>query len=141
MSSAQGFKRRINRDITSCRGSATIEFVALAIPLFLPLFLFLNNYAVKSDLEGSLRTLSREMARSVVTSENDIVANNVAREVFVKGGSALGLREDIESGRITFELICHSDPCISPDNEVQIRIHTPDLNHLISSIEYVSPWA
>lgn len=133
--------RRSESGVFSCRGSATIEFVALALPLFLPLFLFLNQYSVHSDLEGSLRTLSREMARAVVSSENDDVANRVANEIFIKGGGALGLGTEIRSGKITFELQCKSNPCISPDNEVRVHIHATELSHFITSVEYVSPWA
>lgn len=125
----------------SCRGSATVEFIALALPLFLPLFLFLNQYSVQSDLEGSLRTLSREMARAVVSSENDGVAIRVANELFIKGGRALGVGPQINSGKITFELHCASNPCISPDNEISVEIYAKELNHLISAVEYVSPWA
>ena len=115
--------------------------MALALPLFLPLFLFLNQYSVHSDLEGSLRTLSREMARAVVSSENDNVANRVANEIFIKGGGALGLGTEIRSGKITFELQCKSTSCISPANEVRVHIHATELSHFITSVEYVSPWA
>jgi len=133
---------RTGAKIIQCnRGSATVEFVALALPLFLPLFLFLNQYSVKSDLEGSLRTLGREMARAVVSSENDRIADDVANEIFFKGGRALGLSEEISSGEITYQLMCRSSPCISPDNEIQVLISTPQLTHSISAIEFVSPWA
>ena len=123
------------------RGSAVVEFVMLALPLFVPLFIFLNNYATASDLSGTLQGLSREMARAVVTSENDNVARRTAYEVFVKGGNALGLSKEIESGEIRYEIICRANPCISPDNEVQIAIASAHLSKVITSIEYVSPWA
>ena len=133
---------RTGAKIIQCnRGSATVEFVALALPLFLPLFLFLNQYSVKSDLEGSLRTLGREMARAVVSSENDRIADDVANEIFFKGGKALGLSEEISSGEITYQLMCRRSPCVSPDNEIQVLISTPQLTHSISAIEFVSPWA
>jgi Flp pilus assembly protein TadG len=85
---------KINIERTLCKvrrmaldeeGSAVLEFVALALPLFIPLFIFLNQYAISSDTQSSLRTLSREMARGFVTSENDQVAERVTFEIFSKG--------------------------------------------------------
>lgn len=133
--------RRLCNHFASERGSATVEFLALALPLFIPLFLFLNSYALQSDLGGNLRTLSREMARGVVISESDIMARRVATEIFHKGGEALGLSKKIEDGSIQFSLICRNSPCISPNNEIQIVIASSELEKVVTSIEYVSPWA
>jgi hypothetical protein len=122
-------------------GSAVLEFVALALPLFIPLFIFLNQYSLQSDTESSLRTLSREMARAFVTSENDDVAGRVASEVFAKGAKFLGFQADVESGDMNFIYRCRQQPCISPDNEIMISIHSKRAERTITTIEYVSPWA
>lgn len=122
-------------------GSASLEFVALAIPLFIPLFIYLSQYAVQSDLEASIRTLGREIARAVVTSENNDVAENIAQEVFIKAGEILGLEEEINSGRISYEVLCNDSDCISPDNEIEVIITSIDLEEPIRVVEYVSPWA
>lgn len=123
------------------KGGAIVEFVALALPLFLPIFLYLNQYGEISDTESSLRTLAREMSRAVVTSENDQVADRVAREIFVKGGSELGLEGEITRGEIIYSLHCSDHPCISPNTQIQVRITSRKLNRTISAVEYVSPWA
>ena len=123
------------------RGSATVEFVALALPLFIPLFLYLNLYATRSDLESSLKTLSREMARTIVTAENDEVAYRTSLELFINGGEVLGLEKKIRDGSIRFEIWCRVKPCISPDNEVRVNITSKEIEGVISSVEYVSPWA
>jgi len=122
-------------------GSATIEFVTLAIPLFIPFFFFINQYATESNLESSLKSLAREMVRAAVTSENDEIMRRVAAEVFQKGGDALGLKNQIESGEIQYELVCSKHPCISPESEIQVAIAAKDLNHIVSTVEYVSPWS
>ena len=62
------------------RGSASVEFVALAIPLFIPLFIYINSFASMSDGQDSLRTLAREAMRGFVTSSNDEIAFGVAHE-------------------------------------------------------------
>lgn len=118
-----------------------MEFVALALPLFIPVFIYLNHYGEISDTESSLRTLAREMSRAVVTSENDEVAERVAAEVFIKGGAVLGLEKELVSGDLQYFLQCSDRPCIGPNNQIEIKIRSKSLNRTISAVEYVSPWA
>jgi hypothetical protein len=127
--------------LRSDRGSATVEFVTLALPLFIPLFIFLGQYSLESNLEGGLKTLSREMARGIVTSENDLVAESVAYEIFFKAGGVLGFKEAINSGELEYEIHCRNQPCIAPNNEVKVTLTSANLRHSISAVEYVSPWA
>jgi Flp pilus assembly protein TadG len=42
------------------KGSATVEFVALALPLFVPIIFFLHQFASVSGQEEVARTLARE---------------------------------------------------------------------------------
>ena len=122
-------------------GSAIVEFVVLALPLFIPLFIYLNHYASSSDAQGSLRTLSREMARGFVTSENDAVASRATFEIFSKGAEALGFSQELASGSLTYSYECKNSPCISPNNEIVITLRSSKSETYISAIEYVSPWA
>lgn len=122
-------------------GSAIVEFVVLALPLFLPLFIYLNQYATTSDAQGALRTLGREMARGFVTSENDDVATRVTFEIFSKGAEVLGFSKEVSSGSLTYKFDCKSSPCISPNNEIVITLKSEKSGALISTVEYVSPWA
>lgn len=132
---------RIQNKVRCEEGGAVVEFVALALPLFIPIFIYLGHYSSISDLESTLRTLAREMSRAVVTSENDGIAERVAEEVFQKGGTALGLGESIVNGEIRFSIQCKERPCISPNNEIEISIFSSSTNRTISAVEYVSPWA
>lgn len=122
-------------------GSAIVEFVILALPLFIPLFIYLNQYAISSDAQASLRTLSREMARGFVTSENDNVAARVTFEIFSKGAEVLGFSDELSSGSLTYFYECKIYPCISPDNEIVITLRSKKSDTSISTVEYVSPWA
>ena len=131
----------ILRKLKCQKGGAIVEFVALALPLFIPIFIYLNQYGQISDTESSLRSLAREMSRAVVTSENDEVAERVAAEIFIKGGSVLGLGREIVTGDIQYFLQCSERPCIGPDNQIEISIRSRSLNRTISAVEYVSPWA
>ncbi len=132
---------RISKKFRCEQGGAIVEFVALALPLFIPIFIFLSHYTSISDQESVLRTLAREISRAVVTSESDAVAERVAEEVFYKGGDVLGLGELISRGALRFTIQCNKRPCISPDNEIVVSIFSETLNRTVSAVEYVSPWA
>ncbi len=132
---------RLVNFLRSDRGSATVEFVTLALPLFIPLFIFLSQYSLESNLEGGLKTLSREMARGIVTSENDSIAESVSYEIFIKAGSVLGFEDAIKDGELHYEIHCRNQPCISPKNEVKVTLTSMHLRRPISAVEYVSPWA
>ena len=126
------------------RGSASVEFVALAIPLFIPLFIFMNDFASVSDAQGSLRTLAREAARGFVTSPNDEVAYSVANEIVTKGGEILGYSNAVGNGELEMQISCSDRPCISPNSSIRIRLtRKEDGSPFVSAsaIEYVSPWA
>jgi len=134
-------KRSLRFLATDEEGSAVVEFVALALPLFIPLFLYLNQYALVSDSQSSLRTLGREMARGFVTSENDRIAETVTFEIFSKGAEVLGLSQELRNGDLTYNFECKSQPCISPNNEIVITLNLNSARSAISTVEYVSPWS
>jgi Flp pilus assembly protein TadG len=126
------------------RGSASVEFVALAIPLFIPLFIYINSFASMSDGQDSLRTLAREATRGFVTSSNDEIAFGVAREIVTNGAILLGYQTAIQRGEIEMNIDCSSRPCISPNARIRITLTQTEQNQekiRVSAIEYVSPWA
>jgi len=120
-------------------GSASLEFVALVIPLFLPILIYFSNFAEISDSHSALRTLARESARAFVMSENDGTAYQVAADVVEKGAAALGYQ-----GLVTLDIQCSQRPCISPDTKITTTV-TAQLKGAqkisVAAIEYVSPWA
>ena len=133
--------RKVVRTVRNDEGSAVLEFIALALPLFIPLFIFFNQYSVSSDMQSSLRTLSREMARGFVTSENDEVAQRATEEIFIRGSSVLGLDNELANGNLTYIFQCKRHPCISPNNEIVITVRSQSAGTSISTVEYVSAWS
>lgn len=126
------------------RGSATIEFIALAIPLFIPLFIYMSAFSSMSDGQDSLRTLAREAARGFVTSASDEIAYGVAHQIVTEGALILGYGYAIKKGEIEMRVKCSKRPCISTDASVQVVITRRQQGRLeikVSAIEYVSPWA
>ena len=127
------------RFIRENRGSASLEFVLLAIPLFLPIFIFMNFFAESTDTQTSLRTLAREAARTYVTSKSDEIAAEVMSQVIFEGSSALGY-----SHSIRYWVRCSQSPCINPNGRVAVTIVARLQNSKsieVTAIEYVSPWA
>jgi Flp pilus assembly protein TadG len=134
----------INRFLRDEGGSASVEFALLAIPLFIPLFLYMNSFASMSDGQNSLRTLAREAARGFVTSSNDQIAYGVAHQIVTQGAQVLGYEKALKNGDIQLHIGCSTRPCISPNASITVSItrserERPDIK--VSAIAYVSPWA
>ena len=137
-SQSKNAAKQVMRVITDRSGSASVEFSMLAIPLYIPLFIFISQFSHSSDAQDSLRTLARESVRAFVSSANDEIAFGVAEQIIEKGGAILG-HENIE-----IRILCSASPCISPDARVLVRLTSKSSSNAkieVSAIEYVSPWA
>ena len=134
----------MKRLIKSESGSASIEFVALALPLFVPIIFFLHQFASVSGQEEIARTLAREGARAFVTSSNQSNANAAMSAVIYRAGSELGLTED-EFERMAINLDCSSSPCYSPNGKIVVTVHfgaSKEFRAVTASAqEYISPWS
>lgn len=124
-------------------GSASVEFVLLAIPLFLPIFIFLNHFSTLSNSELIGRSLVRESLRAYVTSPNNDAAPNRAWQVLMAGARAENLNEDqIRSLKLDFE--CSETPCIKPKGRIRatLTMELPKDTRTITvqAEEYVSAW-
>ena len=130
--------------IKSERGSASIEFVALALPLFVPVILFLHQFASVSGQEEIARTLAREGARAFVTSSNQSSAAAAMSAVIYRAGRELGLTEE-EFERMDINLECNSSPCYSPNGKIVVTVHfgaSKEFRAVTASAqEYISPWS
>ena len=124
-------------------GSASVEFVALAIPLFIPLFIYLNQFANLSGEEEMARTLAREGARAYVTSSGNETAEVMMNRVIMAAGRELGLTS-AQFSRLAIGLECSESPCHSPNGKVQVTVHfsaTSEFRAVTASAqEYISPW-
>lgn len=143
MSFAKALKERLNHAHQSESGSATVEFVLLAIPLFIPILIFLSHFATLSNSELLARTLVRESLRAYVTSPNNESAPNRAWQVMTIGGRAEGLTESqIASMDLDFE--CSASPCITPNARIRatLKMQLPREGRTVTAQaeEYISPW-
>ena len=65
-------------------GSAIVEFVALAIPLFIPVLIYLNSFASVSGNEAVIRVMAREGVRAYAASDSDYSGRIVSEQAIDK---------------------------------------------------------
>ena len=131
------------RNLKDESGSAVLEFVALALPLFVPAIIFLSSFATASNDEFIVRTLARETVRAYILSNNDLSATINARNTMQTGARELGL-DPKRIDDLHFSIDCAGIFCISPDNKVEVTItlKSKDGKRVSSATarETVSPW-
>ena len=125
------------------RGSAIVEFVALAIPLFIPIFIYLNNFASVSGNEEIVRVLAREGLRAYTASDNEGAGREVSSQALVIIGSRLGLTAG-ELQTLSARYECSKTPCLSANGRIRITVtYTDSQSHRqieASAQEHISPW-
>jgi Flp pilus assembly protein TadG len=124
-------------------GSAIVEFVALAIPLFIPIFIYLNHFSSVSVNEEIARSMAREVLRVYVISEGD----SAARDISGKATALLARQwklSDSEVKSLQTQLDCTRFPCLSANGQIKLTITFTDeqTGRIISAsaLEHLSPW-
>ncbi len=124
-------------------GSATVEFVALAIPLFIPIFIYLNHFSSVSANEEIARSMAREVLRVYVISEND----DAARDLSGKATALLARQwhlTDSEVASLRTRMDCTRFPCLSANGRIKLTVSFTDeqTGRVISASaqEHLSPW-
>lgn len=124
-------------------GSAIVEFVALAIPLFIPVFIYLNSFASVSGNEAVIRVMAREGVRAYAASDSDYSGRVVSEQVIELIAHHLGLTAgEIESIDVNYE--CSRMPCLSANSRIRLSISFIDSRShrtiKASAQENISPW-
>lgn len=140
---SHNFVAHVKTWIKSESGSAIVEFVALAIPLFIPIFIYLNHFASVSANEEIARSMAREILRVYVISEDEFAARDLAG----KASKMLARQWHLtESEVLTLELRldCSKTPCLSPNGRIKLTVlYTDEQSGRVvsaSAQEHLSPW-
>ena len=124
-------------------GGAIVEFVALAIPLFLPVFLYLNSFSSISANEVIARSMAREVLRVYVISENDGAARNLSSDATNLLARQWNLSRS-EIATLRTHLDCSHFPCLSANGRIKLTISFIDdqtqREVSASAQEHLSPW-
>ena len=134
---------KIAHTLKSEVGSATVEFVALAIPLFIPVFIYLNHFSSVSANEEIARSMAREILRVYVISEND----DAARDLSGKATQMLARQWHLTQAEIATlrtRMDCTRFPCLTANGRIKLTISFTDeqTGRVItaSAQEHLSPW-
>ena len=131
------------KKLKSDSGSAIVEFVVLAIPLFIPVFIYLSHFASVSVNEEIARSMAREVLRVYVISEGD----SAARELSGKTTQLLARQwqlTDSEMASLQTQMDCTHFPCLSANGRIKLTISFTDeqTGRVVSASaqEHLSPW-
>ena len=126
------------------RGSASVEFVALALPLFIPIVLFLNHFAAASDARNIADDASRQAIRTYWASTNVLFAISNAQKTAEITARELGATER-QISAMEFKFDCGQLVCWGPDTTMTLSIRIPDRDGksllIGSATETSSHWA
>jgi hypothetical protein len=113
------------------KGSATSEFVLLALPLFIPALLFFISMANISKSEMNSSMLAREALAAFTSSENDLEGHHRTRLLLDYYSTSIAnstLASPSGSSSNTGEIIdysvkCATTPCIQPGSAVEMTLY------------------
>ena len=124
-------------------GGAIVEFVALAIPLFIPIFIYLNSFSSMSANEQIARSMAREVLRVYVISEND----GAAQEISGRAAQLLARQwqlSDTEVASLRTTMDCSHFPCLTANGRIKLTLSFIDdetqRKVSASAQEHLSPW-
>ncbi len=134
---------RIKERISLEDGGAIVEFVALAIPLFIPVFIYLNSFSSISANESIARSMAREVLRVYVISEND----GAAQEISGRAAQLLARQwklSDTEIASLRTTMDCSHFPCLTANGRIKLTLSYVDdetqRKVSASAQEHLSPW-
>ena len=134
---------KIKDRLTSDSGSAIVEFVALAIPLFIPIFIYLNHFSSVSVNEEIARSMAREVLRVYVISEDESAARNLSGQAIQLLARQWKL-SDSEIASMQTHMDCSHTPCLSANGRIKLTITFTDnqTGRVVSASaqEHLSPW-
>jgi len=102
-------------------GSATLEFVALAIPLLIPLLLFSTQLSITTSKSALLHNALRESAHLFVSSNNDFLA---------RSNVDLFLTKEFPTAAIS--IICDAMPCLTHNSLVRFQISVDGISQSLT---------
>ena len=134
---------RAQQHLSKEDGGAIVEFVALAIPLFIPIFIYLNSFSSISANEQIARSMAREVLRVYVISESDAAAQDLSGRASQLLARQWKLSES-EAASLRTRMDCSHFPCLSANGRIKLTLSFIDdesQRKVSASVqEHLSPW-
>lgn len=115
---------RINR---ADRGSATVEFLLLTIPLFIPLVLYLESIHQGSKIDLDAQVFARQIVRAYVTSPSAAYEPGRIQTVSDVFRDSVFQRDRINQNPVV-SFICESSPCLTSGSMVTASVDLTSLD-------------
>ena len=145
----------IPTSLTKDEGSAIIEFVLLAIPLLVPLIMYLGVVHEDSTINSDLHNLARQSARAFITSSAEGFESARLQTVLAVFEEKVLKPHGI--GEVpTLSVECSATPCLTPDSRVRVTaslvrqskefggalrfISMPTTRFIASDVQVVDAW-
>ncbi len=129
--------------LRSEQGSASVELVVFALPLFVPLILLATHLTTVSASKIELSHLARTSLRAFSTAESTSLGHARINQVL---GLAESRKRDLESsglsqlGRFSYRLECQRIPCIQPLNRLRLTLTDKVVGSEISVTTSTDQW-
>jgi hypothetical protein len=124
-------------------GSAILEFIVLALPLFVPLLWFISTATHYSMTNYDLATYSRNLVRAFISTPSPEYLTSRLDSVSQEFRETLFSRDHLQSFP-TYEISCNESDCLSAGARVQVNVNYLPIgseNSLTStSVGYVDKW-
>jgi len=103
--------------LNSERGSATVEFFALALPLLVPTLIFFTSLNSAGADKVNISALSRTSVHAFVQSGDD-------NEGYARVAQLVHKYEELNPGNsFSFTVRCSTRPCIAPNTIVEVALY------------------
>ena len=132
-------RRQVIRFFKCERGSAVLEFIMVALPLFVPLAMYLGSVEKVAQTSFDLQNIARQVARAFTTSPSEALAPVRAREVLsVYQNQILPSRGS--SSLLNLNISCEENPCLTPNGKVTITVTANGSKNSASATQIVDAW-
>jgi len=129
----------INEWLVDESGSAILEFIMIALPLFIPLALYLNSIQSSAQELSDLQNVARQAARAFTTSPTEELASVRANEVLGVFQNQV-LPTHGNSAVLSMSISCESQPCLTPNAKVTVSISASPSARSASATQVVDAW-
>ena len=127
----------------------------LALPLLIPLTIYLGAVHSNSNVNSALRNLARQSARAFITSPSESFEAARLQSVLVQFESRILVPNGINEIPV-LNVECSATPCLTPDGRVKVIatlthhqstlsgifrfISTPEIQYSASDVQIVDAW-
>lgn len=127
------FSKKSSSELGDETGSATAEFVLLALPLFIPALLFFLSLSNSANSEMEASFLARQAVSAFASGANDIEAHARVNALLIEF-QRNEMFDNSNAEKIEYSLRCSDFPCISRGSEVELTIQIKDSANKSKSI-------